>query len=61
MPMVLAIGSMLVSALFAGATILDNIDDIQQNTPQSSLINLGSGTMLIIGGIAVWYLLKGKK
>jgi len=56
---VFALGGLLISGLFGAATLLDKIDDLQDE-PQKSLVNLGSGTMILIGGIAVWYLLKHK-
>lgn len=59
MPLIVAIGGLLVSALFGASLVLDKIDDIQE-PKQASIINVGSLTMMVIGGVAVWYVLKKK-
>uniref|UniRef100_A0A6H1Z7I7 Uncharacterized protein n=1 Tax=viral metagenome TaxID=1070528 RepID=A0A6H1Z7I7_9ZZZZ len=61
MPTIIAMGALAVAALFGGAAVLDKIDDLQDDSPQMGLINIGSLTMIVIGGLAVWYLTKKKR
>jgi len=60
MPWIIAIGGLFVSALWGAASLMDKVDDVTQPTETKSLINLGTGTLLAVGGLAVWYLLKKK-
>jgi len=61
MPLILVIGGLLVSSLFGVASVLDKIDDIKNDNSQTGgLINAGSIALIVVGGLAVWYVTKKK-
>jgi len=60
MPLILVIGGLLVSSLFGVASVLDKVDNIKNDSQSGGLINAGSIALIVVGGLAVWYVTKKK-
>lgn len=59
MPMILALGGLLISTLFGLSNVLDKVEDIQ-NDSEKTAINLGALILVGVGALLVYKLVIKK-